>query len=58
MALIGFLFFITMFIFFIKDGLFELEQIKINSKEENKVIISEIQKKEKEIEELKTQLVK
>ena len=57
-AVLGVIIIIAMVAYFLKDGLFELEQIKINSKEENKAIISEIQKKEKEIEELKTQLVK
>lgn len=49
---------ITVIAYVIKDISIEIEKNKINSKEENKAIISEIQKKEKEIEELKTQLVK
>ena len=52
------IFFITVIAYVIKDISIEIEKNKINSKEENKAIISEIQKKEKEIEELKTQLVK
>ena len=49
---------ITVIAYVRKDISIEIEKNKINSKEENKAIISEIQKKEKEIEELKTQLVK
>lgn len=57
-VILGAMFFITVIAYFIKDISMEIEKHEINSKDENKAIISEIQKKENEIKELKKLLIK